>query len=111
MSSKDKISRTLADRVAEKREEALDAVVELTAQAMPAGKLSRGERMAAVKQAFEERASRVEEAVRSAGGEVLGKAWINQTLQVRLPSDALAGLADLDEVCQLDAPRKLEPES
>jgi hypothetical protein len=88
----------------------VDTVIELAAQEPPSADLPRGERMAAMKKAFEQRASEVEAAVVKAGGEVVEKAWINQTLYARLPSEGLDAVAALDDVGLLDAPRRIKPE-
>ncbi len=107
-----KLSPGLLERLEHAREgELVDLVVEL--QPLPVGQTddaSRAERIASLREAFQREASPVEAAVRSAGGEVLGSAWINQSLRVRMPAGSVALLAELDRVSLLDSPRLLELE-
>lgn len=100
-------------------DEPVEAVIELKPQAAPPSARrsrlslapqSRKERIAAMRDAFEERARDVAAAVEKAGGEVVEKAWINQTLRVRLPREGIDAVAELDEVSRLDAPRRVTPE-
>jgi hypothetical protein len=52
----------------------------------------------------------VEEAVRNAGGEVTGHAWINQTVRARVPADRVKELSEHERVAVLDAPHPIEAE-
>ncbi|HEX2254581.1 MAG TPA: hypothetical protein VHQ65_15030 [Thermoanaerobaculia bacterium] len=90
-------------------DELVEVVVELGPAerlAVPAGS-SRSEAIAAARSRFEERAAPVEVSVDRAGGRVLERAWINQTLKVRLKPQALRDLSDLDEVRAVDTTRTL----
>ena len=105
-----KLSRELADRLAGARSgEVVDVVVELQPRSFARdAAASRAERVAAAREAFRREAAPVETAIRSAGGEVLGAAWINQTVRARIPADRIARLAELAEVHLLDVPRALK---
>lgn len=85
----------------------VELVVELQPAPSAAADAPRAERIAAAREAFSLASSPVERAIHSAGGEVVGTAWINQTVRARVPADAVAGLAGLDEVRLLDLPRQL----
>jgi hypothetical protein len=71
---------------------------------------SRAEKIVAMKEAFNQDAASVEEAVRSVGGEITGRAWINQTLRARVPAQKIKDLCDLEKVAAVDAPRALKAE-
>ena len=92
-------------------DELVDVVVELAPSAAPDEGLSRAEKIAARKEAFDRDGGPVVAAIQGAGGEVLGVAWINQTMKARVPRRAVEALADLEEVTQLDATRALELDS
>ena len=106
-----KLSPALADRVEQAAPgEVLDVVVELHRRLIEA---TRGttveERIAPVRDAFAAEARPVEDEIRRLDGEVLGSAWINQTLRARVPVEGIGRLAGLDEVVALDLPRRLAP--
>jgi hypothetical protein len=61
----------------------------------------------ALQASFAERAAPVEAAVADLGGEVVDRAWINSTLRVKIPADALPKLSAVPGVTALDAPRPL----
>lgn len=88
--------------------EVLDLVVELRARRVEATPgTAREERIAPVRDGFEADASPVSDAIRRLGGEVLDRAWINQTLRVRLPAGGVAALGELSQVAAIDLPRAL----
>lgn len=87
----------------------IDVVVELTPTTAPSSG-TRGERIAQARTAFERQAEAVRRKIVDAGGEVLGSAWINQTLRTRLPKGALEELALDDRIARLDVTRKLATE-
>ena len=89
--------------------ESIDVVVELTPAASPSSG-SRSERVAQARSAFERQAESVRRMIVDAGGEVLGSAWINQTLRTRLPKPLLEQLALDDRVARLDVTRTLTAE-
>ena len=89
--------------------EPIDVVVELTPTPSPASG-SRGERIAQARSAFERQADAVRRVIVDAGGEVLGSAWINQTLRTRLPKQLLEQLVLDDRVARLDVTRAITAE-
>lgn len=105
-----KISAALSDALAGAADDAMvDVVVELVPEAAPAGP-SRAERMAALQSGFASEAAPVEDAIRRAGGEVVGRAWLNQTLLARVPAPAVDAVCRLRQVRRMDRARRLEPE-
>lgn len=74
-------------------------------------RLSRGEQVTKLRESFERESAPVESMVRGVGGEVRGRAWINQTLRALLPRDAVNRICELDEVASLDLPSPLEAEA
>ncbi|MFQ5525986.1 MAG: hypothetical protein ACE5GX_06955 [Thermoanaerobaculia bacterium] len=91
-------------------DELVELVVELEPVEPAAARLSRAEKIAAHKEAFERQAAPVAAAIAEAGGEVVGRAWINQTLKARIPRHAVAAVARHEKVAQVDVPRPLELE-
>jgi hypothetical protein len=89
--------------------EPIDVVVELTPAPSPSSG-SRGERIAQARSAFERQADAVRRMIVEAGGEVLGSAWINQTLRTRLPKAVLEQLALDERVARLDVTRAITAE-
>jgi hypothetical protein len=103
-----KISASLADRLASAADGDVELIVEL--QPIPPSQIdaaSREDYIATLRDAFEREAAPVQAAIQAAGGEVLGGAWLNQTLRARMPAEKVQSLADLDEVALLDLPRAL----
>lgn len=89
----------------------MDVVVEISTNAAPLVQTgSRADRIAGLKAVFERDCAPVEQAIRGVGGEVTGRAWINQTMRARVPAGALGELSSLEEVQHLDLPRALEAE-
>lgn len=89
----------------------LEVVLELHSQNQGGtAALSRGEAIALRKEAFGQDVASVEETVNEVGGEVVGNAWINQTVRARVPAHGLERLSELDEVAVLDVPHTLQAE-
>ena len=99
----------------------VDVVLELHPQADPAdagpaaraaqsAPRSRAEKIAAKKSAFDRSVAGVEEAVRKAGGEITGLAWVNQTVRARLPAAGVEQLCRHERVAAVDAPGRLTAE-
>jgi hypothetical protein len=109
-----KLGRTLAQEL-EKAQPAdeLEVVFELQPPTVPAANRenSRGEKIAIMKEAFDQCLVTLEHAVQKAGGEVTGKAWINQTVRARVPACALEELGRLESVALIDTTEPLTPES
>ena len=68
---------------------------------------TRNERIAHLKEAFNRKIGPLEGTIKSIGGEIRGQAWINQTLQVRVPADKVCLLSEHDEVAKLDVPHPI----
>lgn len=107
-----KISAPLADHLASAPEGDVELIVELQPiSPSQVGAGSREDYIATLRDAFEREAAPVEAVIRAGGGEVLGGAWINQTLRARVPAGNVRDLAGLGEVALLDLPRALVPET
>jgi hypothetical protein len=109
-----KVTSALASKLDEADDDGLlEIVVELAGPAAPAA-VERGDRraaMEAMKEGFRAAADPVEQAIRSGGGEVTGKAWINNTLRARVPAKSLPRIVEQASVTAVDVPKPLEPES
>lgn len=57
---------------------------------------------------FAERCHEIEERIAALSGEVVGRAWINSTMLVRVPADAVSELEGIDGVQRVDTPHKIE---
>ncbi len=97
-----KLTPALQARVAEAPDELIDVVVEL----QPATAADAG----ALRAAFDSSAAPVLAAIDAAGGEVLGQAWINQTVRARVPAEHVEDVAGLDPVMAVDVPHRIEPD-
>ncbi len=111
-----KLTPTLAARLRHaEASERVEVILELRprheAAEVAAQRKSRSERIAAIKEAFARDLDPVEEVVQKVGGEVLGRAWINQTVLVRVPALAVKQLSKLDGVEALDVSRHLESDA
>ena len=111
-----KLSSTLSERLdAADASDVLEVVVELQRPEGPtaapaAGAQSRSAEIAARKEAFSQKMTPVEEAVRSLGGEVTGAAWINQTIRARVPACGVKELCQRQEVAAIDLPHPIKPD-
>lgn len=109
-----KISEKLTERLeGTDASDLLDVIIELRPQAESAAAtdaLPRSEKIAALKDAYTRNVAPVEDAVRKAGGEVTGHAWINQTVRARVPADRVRELSEHERVAVLDAPHPIEAE-
>src|SRR5690349_10495047 len=80
----------------------LDVIVELARQdPAEASHAGREARINARRQAFEQQAGPVTDLIRSLGGEVTGKAWINGSLRARLNRNMISTLSTQPEVIRL----------
>jgi hypothetical protein len=107
-----KISESLAERLhSSADDDMVELVVELDTPpptTAPARESSRRERTTAVREAFETGSRPLESEIESAGGEITGRAWINQTVRARLPKRAVAAVTERREVRRLDTTRRIE---
>lgn len=111
MSSASKLSPALASKKAgSSPEDLLEVVVELRPTAIPAARPGKAA-IEARRSAFERDSGPVEDAVRKAGGRVLGSVWLNDSLKVLVPSRALDELSGLAAIQALDVPHPLHPDA
>jgi hypothetical protein len=88
----------------------VDVVIELRAESGPRAQQAqtRAEKIATLKDNFIRDLAPVEQAVRNAGGELTGQAWINRTVRARVPTDCVKQLSEHDQVAKVDLPHALE---
>ena len=88
----------------------LDVVIELRPENEPKTRQpqNRAEKIATLKENFIRDLAPVEQAVRDAGGELTGQAWINRTVRARVPSECLKQLSEQEQVAKLDVPHAIE---
>ena len=107
-----KVTANLRQRLAATREgDSLEVVVEVGKKAAaepPPG--DRAQKIAAMKQSFSVSAEPIEKAIESSGGTVIDRAWINQSLKVRLPREAVEALSEREDVERVDTPRSIQPD-
>lgn len=107
-----KLSPDLSSRLTQAgSSEVLDVILELRPQpeqARAVGPRSRAEEIAAREECFSRGTQPVEQVIEQIGGEVTGRAWINQTVQARVPAHGVHRLSDLEEVALLDTPHAVE---
>src|SRR5918992_6291740 len=104
-----KLTEKLAKQLEETNDsDLLDIILELGSKAESSPptdeKRSRGEKIAAMKEAFSREAAPIEEAVRKVGGEVTGRAWINKTMRARVPAQSVKELSEHEKIAALDTP-------
>ncbi len=111
MAAPDKVTPDLAGVLSNAgADDLLEVVVELAdsdGRDVPA---DRSERIAYLQTTFHARATPLEEFIASLGGEVLGDAWINQTIHARVPARAVPALARAGSIAAVDMPRRLLPD-
>ena len=104
-----KISRPLAEELKKSTGNRLDVIVEL---AQPAAnddpEESRPAKIAARQQAFARASEPVESLIRSLGGEVTDRAWINGVLRARIDENTISVLSAQNYVTRLDVPHALK---
>ena len=85
-------------------------ILEMAPQEPPkaATTLQRQQLIAARRAQFEEQASPIEQTIQNMGGEVLDRAWINNTMKARVPARAVKTLIDVDGVETVDIPHRLQ---
>jgi hypothetical protein len=90
--------------------EMLDVVIELRPENEPKTRQpqSRAEKIAVLKENFIRDLAPVEEAVRDAGGELTGQAWINRTVRARVPTECVKKLSEQEQVAKVDVPHAIE---
>ena len=109
-----KVTDDLASRIEAADEDAVvEIVVELRAvdENESAPTADRRAAVAARKEGFRAAAAPVVDAIVSSGGEVIGEAWINQTLRARVPAHVILRIAEEEAVALVDVPHSIEAES
>src|SRR6185503_11946439 len=96
--------RTMLERF--EASEILDVVIELRPENEPKTRQpqTRAEKIATLKKNFSRDLAPVEEAIRNAGGELTGQAWINRTVRARVPTDCVKQLSEHEHIAKLDVP-------
>ena len=69
--------------------------------------LSRTEKMAFYKQTFMDELKPIADVILNRGGDILGSAWVNQTIKAKIPAGSIEELALLKEVNIIDLPNRL----
>lgn len=69
--------------------------------------VSRTQKIAFYKQTFMEELKPVADAILNRGGNILGSAWLNQTIKAKVPAGSIEELALLKEVNAIDLPHRL----
>src|SRR4051794_31474715 len=109
-----KLSSDLRQRLAATPEgHSVEVVVEVGKKAGAASEPASGDRaqkIAAMKQSFSVSSEPIERAIESSGGTVIDRAWINQSLKVRLPREAVEALSEREDVERVDMPRTIKPD-
>ena len=104
-----KLRTELLSRLASSADDDLvDVILELDRPEVSA--TSRQERIAMLKASFARTSAPVTRAVEKLGGEVLGSAWINQTIHARINPAGVRRLAELDSVAAVDLPHNITAE-
>jgi hypothetical protein len=88
----------------------IDVAVEMCPLDPPPSSASRSERIHAIRESFEAAVAPVADAVTALGGTVTATVWLNQTLLVRIPADAIDKLDGIDGVQRIDVPHQLQKE-
>jgi len=108
-----KITNNLKDHLLHAEKEAtIEVVIALQPVLLPGGSelLSRSQKMANIKQAFNEELEPVAREINNLGGNILEAAWINQTINVKVSTGCIEELAQLKEVAGIDLPTTLTRE-
>jgi hypothetical protein len=71
---------------------------------------TREEKIAALKDSFEESLTSVDKAVRDVGGEIIRGAWINRTARARVPANKVTELAKHEKIIAVDVPHPITPD-
>lgn len=107
--SADKITYKLKNYLQEQPVNHVEVMIELNpaTKAFADSNLSRSEKIALVKQDFMKDLEPVEKLISEQGGDILGTAWLNQTVKAKIPANSLEQLAQLKQVSAIDLPNPL----
>jgi hypothetical protein len=113
--SKFKLSPTLVDLLKKTDvSDFVDVVLELNtnSESVHSNEIkSRSEKIAAKREAFDRYLASIEKEIRNLGGEITGRAWINQTIRARVPAQAVKDLSMNDKIEIVDLPRRIKSEA
>jgi len=110
----EKITRNLQEALDQNTwGQAIEVVIELenVRDAVSAAGLSRTEAIARKKEQFEDSLKPVAQLIKEKGGDILGAAWINQTVKARVSTHCLEDLSNVQAVQSIDVPHSLSSES
>jgi hypothetical protein len=90
-------------------EKDIEVVIELTpiSQAVDSENLSRGQKIANLKQAFNNELEPVAKEITSRGGNIVDAAWINQTVNAMVSTRCIDELVQMKEVTAIGLPNRL----
>ena len=90
-------------------EEDIEVVIELAPikQAVASENISRGQKIANLKQAFNSELEPIAKEITNQGGNIVDAAWINQTVNAMVSSKCIEELVQLKEVTAIDIPNRL----
>ena len=96
-----------------KESEMLDIIIEVQPErslndSLENVNLSRREQILVRQENFAKQSAPVEDAVQQAGGEIVGRAWINQTLKARVPAKSVKKISEHRNIFNLDLPHLIE---
>jgi hypothetical protein len=110
MMSSNKITTNLKDFLQKSQpEKEIEVVIELTpvTQAAVSENLSRNQKIANLKEAFNNDLEPVAKEISNQGGNIVDAAWINQTINAMVTTKCIEELAQLKEVTAIDLPNRL----
>lgn len=92
-----------------KPEKEIEVVIELRPIARPATSenISRSQKIANLKEAFNNELEPVAKEISNQGGNIVDAAWINQTINAMVTTKCIEELAQLKEVAAIDLPNRL----
>lgn len=87
----------------------IEIVIELAPvkQSVTSQNLSRGEKIANLKQAFNSELEPIAKEITNQGGNIVDAAWINQTVNAMVNTKCIEELVRLKEVSAIDLPNRL----
>ncbi len=105
-----KITTNLKDFLQKSQpEKEIEVVIELTPikQTVVSENLSRNQKIANLKEAFNNELKPVAKEISNQGGNIVDAAWINQTINAMVTTKCIEELAQLKEVTAIDLPNRL----
>ena len=105
-----KLSRGLAEYLKSSLDSNIEVVIELNPTLFQSNQsfLSRQQKIEQTRQSFEQALKPLEAMIQDRGGNILGAAWINQTVKARIPANCITQVAGLSTVSTIDLPRRVK---